>query len=150
MKISRIFAVATMLAFLPACGGGGGTADTTTGNDVIEDTSVDTGHDPGSTDLYVPSECQTADDCKDKFPNVGQCETVICNALQQCEKVGVANNTHCDDGVECRTTCVPTVYVPGYRLRTVPVRATTTARTRKTGTCATAPCTVICLTGSAR
>ncbi|NOZ02082.1 MAG: hypothetical protein GXP54_09365, partial [Deltaproteobacteria bacterium] len=96
--------IATLCAmtFLWACGGGGGTSgDDLSGGDVLGDAAVDKGYDPGFTDLFVPPECQTAADCKDKFTDVGQCEVVICNAQQRCAKIGAADNTPCDDGVDC-------------------------------------------------
>ncbi|MBL6975654.1 MAG: hypothetical protein ISR64_07990 [Deltaproteobacteria bacterium] len=87
-------------AFLWACGGGGGDTanDPGTGTDVI---IADKGYDFGFTDQYIPPECQTADDCKDKFTDLGQCEVVICNAQQRCSRIGAVDNTQCDDGVDC-------------------------------------------------
>lgn len=112
----RIVATFLLLAWLPACGGGGSSPDVTdAGSDDgfqmpdIPDIPEDTGPKdvPDVPDTFVPPECTpftAATDCAHVCVDLGQCQICICN-LQinngTCQVVSEEDGISCDDGRSC-------------------------------------------------
>ncbi|NOZ00284.1 MAG: hypothetical protein GXP54_00145 [Deltaproteobacteria bacterium] len=92
-------AIVTWTAWALGCGGGSG-----------DNGQTDLNIQPDASDLGVeddggpPPECASDDDCKDKFNDLGQCETFFCDMDAgggTCAKKAVADGTVCDDGDSC-------------------------------------------------